>query len=85
MHLQTQFQFNRLNITKVFDALHDTYLWFSERASNYQHDFLRNSVLSAVRDKLKKYVEDGAQPAMSFYKAARLFDPYFFTSMNQNF
>ena len=77
MHLQTQFQFNRLDITKVYDALHDIYLWFVDRASFYKQNQPKHSVLCAVRDKLKKYVLDGGQPAMPLYREALLFNPFF--------
>ena len=53
MNLQTQFQFNRLDISKVYDALHDIYLWFVDRASDYEQNPLKHSVLCASRDKLQ--------------------------------
>ena len=63
----------------------DQHSFFSSRAESYKYDEEKYKILSACAAKSKKYVIDGQQPAMPIFKAARLFDPFFFVTMNKNF
>ena len=83
IHLNIQFQ--HVNATKVYDALIDQYTLLSSRAESYLCDASKCKILSAAAKKAKKYALDGHQPAMPLFKAARLFDPYFYITLNTNF
>lgn len=78
-----QFQHNTINTTKVYNAVNDLFIRLNNTIERFSYDKQIVTVLTAAKEKLNKYLNEGAQPSMKLFKAARILDPYQFFSMNQ--
>ena len=73
------------SLKKVYDALVDQYITLKEKAKKYSNDEKKCNVLTKAAAKSKKYAIDGGQPGMPIFKAAKMFDPYYFAVIQPAF
>lgn len=75
-HLQVQFQYNSLNTTLVYNTINDLLTRIEFTISENLNKNKICDALKAAKEKVTKYFDEGGQPAMSFFAAIRIFDPY---------
>ncbi|CAF1026299.1 unnamed protein product [Brachionus calyciflorus] len=75
-----RFEEQNLKTTKVYNLVSDLYFWLTGQLDTVVYDkpeenLLAKNLFKEAIAKLKKYMFDGSQPGMEFFKAARIFDP----------
>jgi hypothetical protein len=51
--------------------------------NNYSYDQAKSAVFDSAKKKLNKYLNEGGQPSIPFFKSCRIFDPHQFLTMDQ--